>query len=226
MKGYIWKGYVIMDNYYTLPSERHPDGLMYMADNLLDGFTVSQVVNALHNEPGPLTEEALKKVVNDMLATQLEDLWAIVNENDEEIIAAAYKGREDDPYKVPVFDMDWADRAEALANDIYTWCLGHDCWQDVYIYYNGKRMGTSGKDKTGKTVYRYGGTPFIEDNMDPRDYFAYVREPNILSMSFEGALYDILNNHDMFALQDLFSKYGLYYESGNAWNLSAYPIDE
>lgn len=226
MKGYIWKGYVIMDNYYTLPSERHPDGLMYMADNLLDGFTVSQVINALHNEPGPLTEEALKKVVNDMLATQLEDLWAIVNENDEEIIAAAYKGREDDPYKVPVFDMDWADRAEALANDIYTWCLGHDCWQDVYIYYNGKRMGTSGKDKTGKTVYRYGGTPFIEDNMDPRDYFAYVREPNILSMSFEGALYDILNNHDMFALQDLFSKYGLYYESGNAWNLSAYPIDE
>ena len=226
MKGYIWKGYVIMDNYYTLPSERHPDGIMYMADNLLNGFTVSQVVDALHNEPGPLTEEVLKKVVNDMLATQLEDLWAIVNENDEEIIAAAYKGREDDPYKVTVFDMDWADRAEALANDIYTWCLGHDCWQDVYIYYNGKRMGTSGKDKTGKTVYRYGGTPFNEDNMDPRDYFAYVREPNILSMSFEGALYDILNNHDMFALQDLFSKYGLYYESGNAWNLSAYPIDE
>ena len=215
-----------MDNYYVLPSERHPDGLMYMADNLLDGFTVSQVVNALHNEPGPLTEEALKKVVNDMLATQLEDLWAIVNENDEEIIAAAYKGREDDPYKVPVFDMDWADRAEALANDIYTWCLEHDCWQDVYIYYNGKRMGTSGKDKTGKTVYRYGGTPFIEDNIDPRNYFVYVREPNILRMSFEGALYDILNNHDMFALQDLFSKYGLYYESGNAWNLSAYPIDE
>lgn len=215
-----------MDNYYTLPSERHPDGLMYMADNLLDGFTVSQVVNALHNEPGPLTEEALKKVVNDMLATQLEDLWAIVNENDEEIIAAAYEGRSDNPYKIPSFDMDWADRAEALAHDIYALCIEKDCWQDVYIYYNGKRMGTSGKDKTGKTVYRYGGTPFIEDNIDPRNYFAYVREPNILSMSFEGALYDILNNHDMFALQDLFSKYGLYYESGNAWNLSAYPIDE
>lgn len=215
-----------MDNYYVLPSERHPDGIMNMADSLLDGFTLRQVVDALHNEPGPLTEEVLKKVVNDMLVTQLEDLWAIVNENDEEIIAAAYEGRSDNPYKVPIFDMDWYDRAEALANDIYTWCLEHDCWHDVYIYYNGKRMGTSGKDKTGKTVYRYGGTPFIEDNMDPRDYFAYVREPNILSMSFEGALYDILNNHDMFALQDLFSKYGLYYESGNAWNLSAYPIDE
>ena len=29
-----------------------------------------------------------------------------------------------------------------------------------------------------------------------------------------------------FALQDLFSKYGLYYECGDAWNLSAYPINE
>ena len=122
--------------------------------------------------------------------------------------------------------MDWADRAEALAHDIYTWCIENDCWQDVYIYYNGKRMGTSGRDKTGKIVYCYGDTPFIEENMDPRNHFKYVREPNILSMSFEGTLYDILNTHDMFALQDLFSKYGLYYECGNAWNLSAYPIDE
>lgn len=215
-----------MDSLYVLPSERHQDGIMNMADSLLDGFTLRQVVDALYNEPGPLTEEVLKKVVNGMLATQLEDLWAIVNENDEEIIAAAYNGREDDPYKAPSFDMDWTDRAEALARDIYTWCIKHDCWQDVYIYYNGKRMGTSGKDKNGKTVYRYGGTPFIEDNMDPRNYFEYVREPNILSMSFEGTLFDILNNHDMFALQDLFSKYGLYYELGNAWNLSAYPINE
>lgn len=77
-----------------------------------------------------------------------------------------------------------------------------------------------------KMVESYGGTPFIEENMDPRNHFKYVREPNILSMSFEGTLYDILNTHDMFALQDLFSKYGLYYECGNAWNLSAYPIDE
>ena len=131
-----------------------------------------------------------------------------------------------DDMKTPSFDMDWADRAEALARDIYTLCIEHDCWQDIYIYYNGKRMGTSGKDKTGKTVYRYGGTPFIEDDMNPHDYFEYVREPNILSMSFEGTLYDILNNHDVFFLQDLFSKYGLYYELGNAWNLSAYPINE
>lgn len=214
-----------MDSLYVLPSERHQDGIMNMADSLLDGFTLRQVVDALHNEPGPLTEEVLKKVVNDMLAPQLEDMWVIVHENDEEIIAAAYNGREDNPYKVPEFDMDWADRAEALANDIYTWCLEHDCWQDVYIYYNGKRMGTMGHDKNGYTVYCYGGKPYIESGYDPRDYFKYVREPNILSMSFEGPLYEFLDN-DMEALDELFKKYGLYYEFGDAWNLSAYPIND
>lgn len=216
----------MMDDMFLLKSLRHPEGFMNEADPALDGFTIRQVIDALHNEPGTLTTEKLHGVVHDILDSQLHDLWAIIDENDEEIIAAAYKGRSDDPYKAPSFDIDWADRAEALAHDIYTLCIKHDCWQDVYIYYNGKRMGTSGKDKTGKTVYRYGGTPFIEDDMDPRDYFEYVREPNILSMSFEGTLYDILNNHDMFAFQDLFSKYGLYYECGNAWNLSAYPINE
>ena len=215
-----------MENRFLMKSDRHPDGYLFYEDLLLDGFDVRNVVESLRSEPGTLTTEKLHKVVQDILDSQLQDLWAIVNENDEEIIAAAYEGRSDNPYKAPEFDMDWADRAEALARDIYTWCIENDCWQDVYIYYNGKRMGTSGKDKTGKIVYCYGGTPFIEDDMDPRDYFQYVREPNILSMSFEGPLYQILNCHDMFALQDLFSKYGLYYELGDACNLTAYPSED
>lgn len=214
-----------MENRFLMKSDRHPDGYLFYEDFLLDGFDVRHVVESLHNEPGTLTTQKLHKVVQNIVDSQLQDLWAIVNENDEEIIAAAYKGRSDDPYKAMSFDMDWADRAEALARDIYTWCIENDCWQDVYIYYNGKRMGTSGKDKNGKTVYCYGGTPFIEDDMDPRDYFQYVREPNILSMSFEGPLYEILNDHDMFALQDLFNKYDLYYEMGDAWNLSAYTLE-
>ena len=36
-----------------------------------------------------------------------------------------------DDMKTPSFDMDWADRAEALARDIYTWCIKNDCWQDA-----------------------------------------------------------------------------------------------
>ena len=35
-----------MDSLYVLPSERHQDGIMNMADSLLDGFTLRQVVDA------------------------------------------------------------------------------------------------------------------------------------------------------------------------------------
>lgn len=214
-----------MENRFLMKSDRHPDGYLFYEDLLLDGFDVRHVVESLHNEPDTLTTQKLYKVVQNIVDSQLQDLWAIVNENDEEIIAAAYKGRDDDPYKAPSFDMDWADRADALAHDIYTWCIENDCWQDVCIYYNGKRM-SRGKYKKDQAAYCHRVAQIIEDDMDPRDYFEYVREPNILSMSFEGTLYDILNNYDMFALQDLFSKYGLYYELGDAWNLSAYPINE
>ena len=33
-----------------------------------------------------------------------------------------------DDMKTPSFDIDLADRAEALAHDIYTLCIKHDCW--------------------------------------------------------------------------------------------------
>ena len=80
-----------MENRFLMKSDRHPDGYLFYEDLLLDGFDVRQVVEALHNEPGTLTTERLHKVVQDIVDSQLQDLWAIVNENDEEIIAAATK---------------------------------------------------------------------------------------------------------------------------------------
>ena len=72
-------------------------------------------------------------------------------------------------------------------------------------------------------VHRY-----FEDEADPNNYFEYVREPNILSMSFEGVLYDVLNGYYGGKKEAEFSKilekYGLYYEIGNAWNLSIYEV--
>ena len=67
-----------------------------------------------------------------------------------------------------------------------------------------------------------------EEKAEPKDYFDYVAEPNILSMSFEGAFYDVLNGTSKTAynlqqkFQDILQKYGLYYELGNAWNLTCY----
>ena len=120
-------------------------------------------------------------------------------------------------------------KAAALASNIYRWCKEKELWGDNIIYFNGKAWtnleewaGVKGK-YIAPDLYEY-------EDKDPRDYFEYVREPNILSMSFEGPLNHVLNAYvpgwvkleEEFAA--LFEKYGLYYEMGHAWNLSAYEV--
>lgn len=67
------------------------------------------------------------------------------------------------------------------------------------------------------------------EDKDPCDYFEYAN-PDTLSMSFEGSLNHVLNGYTRgwVKLEEqfgkLFEKYGLYYEMGHAWNLSAYEI--
>jgi len=88
-------------------------------------------------------------------------------------------------------------------------------------------MGTSGM-VDGKEVFRYNGEPFIEEGYDPRNYFEYVAKNHILSMSFEGDLYSILNAYTPgwtkleAEFQKIFEKHGCYYEMGHAWNLTCY----
>ena len=116
---------------------------------------------------------------------------------------------------------------EELATEIFNWLVDHELWIDTHIYFNGKRWGTSNKDNTD---FCYNERRYFEEEAEPKDYFEYVREPNILSMSFEGALYDVLNGYvyGWVKLEEEFSKilekYGLFYELGNAWNLSCYEI--
>lgn len=122
-----------------------------------------------------------------------------------------------------------ANNAKALATDIYTWCKANDLWIDNIIYFDGKAWSSS--KEWGNIKGKYIAPNLYEyEAKEPRDYFDYVREPNILSMSFEGSLYNMLNAYiqGWYKLEKefaaLFEKYGLYYEMGNAWNLSAYEI--
>ena len=116
-------------------------------------------------------------------------------------------------------------RNEALAKDIRNWLLDHEMWIDTCIYFNGKAYSTH--DKKEDRFYYNDRDHLIElENEDPRDYFEYVNSDHILSMSFEGPLYDVLNAYVPgwtrleAEFQKLFEKYGLYYEMGNAWNLT------
>lgn len=118
-------------------------------------------------------------------------------------------------------------RMESLAKDIYKWCKNRWLWEDCIIYFNGKAWSSSGTWGNTQGVciddelYEYIGK-------NPKDYFKYAN-PKTLSMSFEGPLYDVLNTYPHWAKQEnefrkLFKKYGLYYEYGDAWNLSAYEL--
>lgn len=114
-------------------------------------------------------------------------------------------------------------RNENLANEIYNLLREYDIWVDTAIYYNGKCMSTQYRDEEGKEHFRYNDEPFITED-DPRKYFEYVANPHILSMSFESELYDILNYGSCPSILKKFDKilekYGVYYELGDAWNLS------
>ena len=118
---------------------------------------------------------------------------------------------------------------QKLAREIYDWCKAKGLWGDNIIYFDGKAWksnefwnGERGKE-IAEDLYE-----FADRNAE--DYFEYAN-PDTLSMSFEGSLYDALNAWDLPCydgveeeLQGIFAKYGLYFEYGNAWNLSAYKI--
>lgn len=104
-----------------------------------------------------------------------------------------------------------------LALEIREFLIDRDMWIDTRIYFNGVAFDSD----TGETL----------DNMNPRDYTEYAGD--ILTMTFEGPLYEALNYGDdgnygswriQEQLEELFRKYGLYYELGHAWDLSAFPI--
>ena len=114
---------------------------------------------------------------------------------------------------------------EQLATEIFNWLNDHEMWVDTQIYFNGKCWSTSNKDHT---EFCYNERRYFEYEAEPKHYFEYVREPNILSMSFEGDLYDVLNGYAYGwvkreeEFRKIFEKYGVYFELGNAWNLSCY----
>lgn len=122
--------------------------------------------------------------------------------------------------------------ANKLAKEIYEWLRQKGMWIDVTMYFEGVAM--SSNSHHGMTEGKKGLLPdtYWYDNEDPREYFEYVRSENILSMSFEGPLYHVLNAYVPgwerleSEFNAIFDKYGLYPQMGNAWNLTAYRKDD
>lgn len=117
------------------------------------------------------------------------------------------------------------EKIKELAEEILDFLLEHEMWIDVQIYFNGKCWSSHNKEKG--TFHYNDKENVVEDEADPRDYFEFVRTPNILSMSFEGPFYKAMNGYlGSWKIEEEFSKilekYGLYYELGYAWSLTCY----
>jgi hypothetical protein len=108
------------------------------------------------------------------------------------------------------------ERNQQLADDIKKFLLENELSQDTRIYFNNKCYDFDSAGKTYETL----------EDIKPSDYFEYAND-NTVSMSFEGPLYEVLNGYrngwpeleDEFL--EIFEKYDMYYEMGNAWNLAA-----
>jgi len=119
------------------------------------------------------------------------------------------------------------EQIEQLAIDIRTFLLKEEIWQDVDIYFNGKSFSTFDK-KSNKHYYNNSEHLVINEDEDPSDYFEYINENHILSMSFEGPVCHMMyygsDSETKKKFDKIFEKYGLYYEFGDHWNCTCYYI--
>ena len=119
------------------------------------------------------------------------------------------------------------ERIEELAVEIREFLLEHGMWIDVAIYFNGKCFSTFDRENK-KYYYNDREHLIVQENQDPSNYFKYVNPDHILSMSFEGAVCEMLyygeNPGIRKEFDKIFEKYGLYYEFGHHWNFTCYYI--
>jgi hypothetical protein len=119
------------------------------------------------------------------------------------------------------------EQIEQLAIEIREFLLEHGLWQDVDIYFNGKRFGTY--DRTdGNYYYNDRNHLVVEENVNPRTYLEYASPRHILSMSFEGPVCEMLfygaRQEIRREFDKIFERYGLYYEFGDCRNFTCYYI--
>lgn len=99
---------------------------------------------------------------------------------------------------------------------------GYD--SDVRIYFNNKCIDV-GSLKYNPVTDDYESPVKIIEDIDPHNYFKWAAYNHIISMSFEGPLYDYMDYNCELPgdLPEYLEKKGIYFELGQSWNLTFYP---
>lgn len=123
-------------------------------------------------------------------------------------------------------------RISLMAYEIAHGLMERGC-NDTRIYYNDKALDISFNtrawldDDADSPLSKFATLKKI-NGINPLEYFEYAATNHILSMSFEGELYNYIYEQGEIPawLENVFKKYGVYYELGNQWNLTCYAIDD
>jgi len=114
-------------------------------------------------------------------------------------------------------------KIEQLAKEIRSFLLDRDMWVDVTIYFNGRAFSTD--DRQGNYYYNDPNHLVVLEDQDPHKILEYASD--ILTMTFEGDFYDVINYGEwpeaMNQFEKIISSYGLYYELSYSWQLGLYP---
>jgi len=116
-----------------------------------------------------------------------------------------------------------AERNERLLADIIDYLTAQDVFDDVAIYTNGHKYSDKKSEEAVERKTEKGSKYYDHGEWDVTSQIEYCN-PDILTMTFEGDLYDALN-YDFKAeegLNRILDGYGLYYEQGYQWSLAVY----
>ena len=84
-------------------------------------------------------------------------------------------------------------KAGKCAKETLKYLVKHWLEEDTSIYVNGYRISYHGRDWHKNTEKFDWEKIKVEENMNPRGYFEWAG--NFMSMSFEGLLYDVMNDY-------------------------------
>ena len=120
-------------------------------------------------------------------------------------------------------------RKHELAEALIDLLARHELFEEVQIFVNGGRLGSWPSDKhpgTENRVTKHGKIPYkFTENYPYNETYA---NPDLLTFTFEGLLYDVINQDLMPSVREemdeLFKKYGVYMEQSYAWSAAVYYI--
>lgn len=112
---------------------------------------------------------------------------------------------------------------EELTLKLIMYLQKHRMFHNINIYVNNQRFSSDFHvgDTEKNTSY---GNFYLADDIDVTQIVEY-NNPDTLTMTFEGPLYDELNynrSNTRRDLEQIFAQYGFYFEQGYAWSLAAY----